>query len=409
MRRPRPRTPDAGAGRRVCAAVRWLLAAAACCTSGTGCGSTPSLPAIRPSAEQDPRLAAVEFGLVSLGEAPWDGFTMPVVAGDASAIAVQADSAPDWPTRLGTGDAPAQRCGSVAVHPIGAGGLGKPTTAGPDLLLGRCWLDGPHGGVLVEQPLAGGARRLGLLAASDGGVQWLLDDGSANTGAWIAPHGERILLTWCRRSPGTTAWSIDQAAFDRRGDAWTPCADGAGPALAAAAGVEWTGPCVVDGLLTALQLRDGVLRLIAFDASEARSEPALVRSTLLSMRGTREAAWQCVNGLGPTCSVGGELAFLHPRFNRLARWSPRTADAPTLLPEGTTGILRCGEHCLWSTGDRVWACRGSEPDPSRRVLVAEGTWILMHAGNDLAILAKPAGRALRVYRLNFVKAPSSAT
>ena len=159
---------------------------------------------------------------------------------------------------------------------------------------------------------------------------------------------------------------------------------------------------MADGLLTAVQLRDGVLRLLAFDASPARTEPALVRSSVLSMRGTREAAWQCIDALGPTCRVDDRIVFLHPKFGRLATWAPRTEDAPTLLPEGTAGLLRCGEYCLWSTGDRVWACRGPAPDPARRVLVAEGTWILLHAAPGSALLGRPHGRALRIFRVNFM-------
>ncbi|MFZ9689610.1 MAG: hypothetical protein ACO3DS_07205 [Phycisphaerales bacterium] len=401
MRRPRPRTPDAGAGRRVRAAVRWLLAAA-CCTATAGCDSTPSLPTIRPSAEQDPRLAAIEFGLVSLGEAPWDGFTMPVVAGDGSAIAVQEDSVPDWSVRLGTADSSPAGCGSVALHAITPGGLRPAVPTAPRLLLGRCWIDGPSGGVLVEQPQDGGGRRLGVLSSVDGSVQWLLDDGATNTRAWVEPDGDRIVIGWCRRAAGTRSWSVDQAAFDRRSGAWMPCADGAGPAVGAVEGVSWGGPCMADGLLTAVQVRDGVLRLLAFDASPARTEPALVRSSVLSMRGTREAAWQCIDALGPTCRVDDRIAFLHPKFGRLATWAPRTEDAPTLLPEGTAGLLRCGEYCLWSTGDRVWACRGPAPDPARRVLVAEGTWILLHAAPGSALLGRPHGRALRIFRVNFM-------
>jgi len=367
----------------------------------TGCSSVPTDASVRPSAEQDPKLASVEFRLVSLGEVAWDGFTMPVVAHDGSAIAVQLDSVPDWATRLGTTDAPKRNAGIVTIHPIEPGGLGVPRSMGPDLLLGRSWIDGDGGGALVEEPQPGGARRLGVLSLADGTVQWLLEDGATNAGAWIACRNDRILMTWCRRAHGSRAWSVEQAAFERTRGAWVPCADGAGPAIAPVEGVEWSGPCLVDGVLTVIQVRDGVLRAMAFDASPARSEPSPLQGAVLSMRGTREMAWQCVSALGPTCTTGSTVLLYHPRFSRLAAWSPWSEAAPTLLPEGTTGMLGCGRHCLWSSGDRVWACLGPAPDPARRVLVAEGTWILLGAHGESALLARPRGRSLRIYRMTF--------
>lgn len=366
-----------------------------------GCSSAPSGVGVRPSSEQDPKLAAIEFGLVALGDVAWDGFTMPVVAGDCSSIAVQTDSVPDWPTRLGTTDTPKRNAGTVALHAVEPGGLGAPRTLGPDLFLGRCWIDGAGGGALIEEPQPGGARRLGVMSPIDGAVQWLLEDGATNAGAWAVAHEDRIVITWCRRAAGARAWSVEQSSFERIRESWLPCADGAGPSIAPVDGMEWSGPCMIDGVLTAIQVRDGVLRAMAFDASPARSEPAPLQGAVLSMRGTREMAWQCVNALGPTCTSGSTSLLYHPRFGRLATWSPRTDEAPTLLPEGTTGMLSCGRQCLWSTGDRVWACSGATPDPSRRVLVAEGTWILLHAQGQTALLARPNGRSLRIYRMTF--------
>lgn len=366
-----------------------------------GCSGGPPSAPVRPSTEQDPKLAAVEFGLVALGDVAWDGFTMPVVAGDGSAIAVQTDSVPDWPTRLGTTDTPKRNAGTVALHAVEPGGLGAPRTLGPDLFLGRCWIDGAGGGALIEEPQPGGARRLGVMSPIDGAVQWLLEDGATNAGAWAVAHEDRIVITWCRRAAGARAWSVEQSSFERIRESWLPCADGAGPSIAPVDGVEWSGPCMIDGVLTAIQVRDGVLRAMAFDASPARSEPAPLQGAVLSMRGTREMAWQCVSALGPTCTAGSTSLLYHPRFGRLATWSPRTDDAPTLLPEGTTGMLSCGRQCLWSTDDRVWACSGATPDPSRRVLVAEGTWILLHAQGQTALLARPNGRLLRIYRMTF--------
>jgi hypothetical protein len=366
-----------------------------------GCSGIPAVSGVRPSSEQDPKLASVEFELVVLGDIKWDGFTMPVVACDASAIAVQTDSVPDWPTRIGTTDAPKRNAGTVALHALESGGLGAPRTLGPDLLLGRCWIDGAGGGALIEEPQPGGARRLGVMSPIDGSVQWLLDDGSTNAGAWVTGLGDRVVVSWCRRAPGARSWSVEQAAFERTREWWLPCADGAGPSIAPVDGVEWSGVNLIDGVLTAIQVRDGVLRAAAFDASPARSEPAPLQTAVLSMRGTREMAWQCVNALGPTCTTGSNSLLYHPRFSRIATWHPQTDEAPTLLPEGTTGMVQCENHCLWTSADRVWACSGPTPDPARRVLVAEGTWILLRAKNSSALLARPHGRSLRIYRLTF--------
>lgn len=356
---------------------------------------------VRPSSEQDPRLAAVEFGLVALGDVAWDGFTMPVVAADGRAIAVQADSVPDWATRLGTTDAPKLRCGTVEIHPIEVDGLGAPRSSGPDLLLGRCWIEGDGGGPIVEGPRPNGSRWLGVLSPATGEIHWMLEDDATNAGAWSVVDGDRVVMAWCRRGPGASAWSLEQAAFERIRGGWVPCAAGAGPSIAPVDGVEWSGPCLRDGVLTAIQVRDGVLRAVAFDASPARSEPAMLRSAVLSLRGTRDMAWQCVSALGPTCTTGSGTLVYHPRFSRLATWEPRTEEAPTLLPEGTTGLLACDGHCLWNSADRVWACAGPSPDPTRRVLVAEGTWILLRAHERTVLLARPSGRSLRIYRLTF--------
>ncbi|MBM4110334.1 MAG: hypothetical protein FJ254_03110 [Phycisphaerae bacterium] len=365
----------------------------------TGCSSAPSSASVRPSAEQDPKLASVEFGLVSLGEVAWDGFTMPVVARDGSAMAVQADSVPDWATRLGTTDAPKRKAGTVTIYPIEPSGLGLPRTQGPDLLLGRAWINREGGGAIVEEPQPGGARRIGVMSPSDGAVQWLLEDGATNTDAWVEDHGDGIVMIWCRRAAGARSWSVEQAAFEWVRCSWLPRADGAGPSIAATDGVEWSGPCMIDGVLTVIQIRDGVLRAMAFDASPARSEPTMLRSALLSMRGTREVAWQCVSAIGPTCTTGSTALLYHPRFSRLASWSPRSDEAPTLLPEGTIGMLQCGEHCVWSSSDRVWACSGPRADATKRVLVAEGTWIVLQSQGRTAMLARPIGRSLRIYRL----------
>jgi len=395
-----------GIAARGCIAARGLVAVrttvwTTVLAALVGCSGGPPSALVRPPTEQDPKLAAVEFGLVALGDVAWDGFTMPVVAGDGSAIAVQTDSVPDWPTRLGTTDAPKRNAGTVALHAVESGGLGAPRTLGPNLFLGRCWIDGTGGGALIEEPQPDGARRLGVMSPIDGAVQWLLEDGATNAGAWAVAHEDRIVITWCRRAAGARAWSVEQSSFERIRESWLPCADGAGPSIAPVDGVEWSGPCMTDGVLTAIQVRDGVLRAMAFDASPARSEPAPLQSVVLSMRGTRDMAWQCVSALGPTCTAGSTSLLYHPRFGRLATWNPRTDDAPTLLPEGTTGMLTCGRQCLWSTPDRVWACSGTTPDPSRRVLVAEGTWILLHAQGQTALLARPHGRSLRIYRVTF--------
>jgi hypothetical protein len=39
------------------------------------------------------------------------------------------------------------------------------------------------------------------------------------------------------------------------------------------------------------------------------------------------------------------------------------------------------------------------------VLVTEGTWMLLHAQGRSALLARPDGRSLRIYRLTFAPPP----
>lgn len=377
-------------------------AACAALLALAGCGAPPSLVPPRPSDVQDPRLPSVEFSLRALGDVPWDGFTIPVVATDGSFVAVQTDSVPDWPSRLGTSDTPVRRCGSVTIRPISDAGIGPGTTVGPELLLGRCWVGGPHGGVVVESPADGGARRLGVLAPGAAEPRWLLDDGATNAGAWAVPMDDRLLLVWCRRSPGRREWSLEQAVFEWSGTEWLPCAAGAGPSLSADSGTAWSGPCLVEGLVTAIAYRDGVLRLTAHDASPQRSAPALVRDATLTMRGTREAGWQSVSALGSTCLSDGRLVLLHPQFSRLAVWSPASQAAPVLMPEGTIGMVAANGRCLWATRESVWVCAGNEPDRDRRILVANGTWILLHADGDHALVARPQGDALRLYRIGFI-------
>ncbi len=326
---------------------------------------------------------------------------MPVVSDDGRWCAVQRDSVPDWGTRTGTSHEPKARAGTVDLYELLPRGVSAPQSHGPNCLLGRCAVIGESTAFVVEEPRPDGARRLGLVRPTEE-IEWLLDDGASNSCAWVTAAPGAVHAVWCRRAPGARWPGIEQAMFSRRDDGWMLEPLAAGPGIPATEGVEWSGPVISDGVLSAIQLRDGVLRAASFDASAARAEAIPTQSAILSMRGTRDMAWQSVAALGPACLQGSTVGLMHPKFGRLAFWDPRVGAAPNLAPMGASGVARSGHRTLWSTADRLWVCDGALPDEAGSIMVAEGLWLPLQTRGEDAIVARPMGRALRLYRLSFV-------
>jgi len=169
---------------------------------------------IAPALGATTQRSRVNVALQPLGQLPYDGLSLPVVSPDGRFLATRVGTAPNWADVLGVsvgGEAPGvSPPGEIRVFRVVESDAARrrPATLErvrfsqplpDDLLLGR---SGSMQGVLVEQQLESGARRIGVVDWGSGSLRWLVDDGALNAMAtWTADGG----LAWMRRSTGENA------------------------------------------------------------------------------------------------------------------------------------------------------------------------------------------------------------
>lgn len=165
----------------------------------------------RPAHGARTQRSRVNVAVQPLGPIPYDGMTLPAVSPDGRFVATRTGQAPSWADVLGVpvgGEVPGvSPPGEIRLYRVVESDASRRRVATiehvrgrqplpDDLLLGR---SASNEGVLVEQQLETGARRIGVVLWGSGAVRWLVDDGAVNALAtWTADGG----LAWMRKSLG---------------------------------------------------------------------------------------------------------------------------------------------------------------------------------------------------------------
>ena len=265
-----------------------------------------------------------QFRWLSIGVLEYDDFSIPLLSPDARWIVSRSGAAPGWEEILAEPGSTPIPAAIFTINEIdGSSGLTVHKKIREPWILGR---GADERGFLVEEPLEGGARRIGRVGWESGEVTWLVDEGDVAAFASIGPGGD---LAYSRRG-------IDDPAFDlvlRLGD-------GSGTwVLPSRWERSWIDPVLApDGrTLFALSRGDGTVELAwtrTTDESRFRdgisTHPISVRTT------PRRAHAMLAPQVGAASPSGtrARIIFLHPDLGRLVEWSPET-DFARPFPEGT--------------------------------------------------------------------------
>lgn len=379
--------------------IRWTALAAAVTCAVAACASAPAPPPVATtSARDEPRqppepgigatrvtAGEIQYSFVALGRATHDGFTLPVTDPAGSHIAVQERSAADWPTILAALDSGAPEAGTIALHAIRDGRLVRTSGVGPDLLLGRMAVAGGASwglpdGVLVESPRLDGSRWIGILPwdagdgeASSAAVRWVASDARVHAFAAAGPSG---WLAWSVRDRGEPRFSLAI-----RGP------DGALRIAEPPDGASLVAPTFSsDGRhLFALRVGDGTLAAVAYPMPPPSNPAAMARwrplaELPLSWRADEKTAYQSVVPLGASAqSSDGCLILFHPRFGRIATWSPASS-AVSLASADSVAATDLGNG-IFAVGSRARLAVEPAPQPGGAtdarsgISVVEAAWV----------------------------------
>jgi hypothetical protein len=305
--------------------------------------------------------------------APLAEGTWPVFAPDGSRCAIEARSDATWATRVGDPLPPEGLAARIEAHDCDPRRAGRLTTVleGP-WVLGR---SATAEGFLVERPRADGGRDVGI-AAWDGGVRMVAEDGATNAFATARPDGS---LAWCRRAPEGGDWHLVVAR-----------PDGSRRVTAPAPGSSMLMPVFSgDGAgLFALRL-DGralsacwiALGADGLPAPDAASRPGA--SVPISMRSNLSLAVECARAApGAAASPAGRddvLLWLH-EARTVGRWAP--GGEVERLPPGTrSAVLIDDDNALATRSGGVHRQRMPGTAPPGPALLAE-PWVLVPVGGD---------------------------
>lgn len=260
----------------------------------------------------------------SIGAVEYDDFTIPLMSPDGAWLVSRSGAPPGWEEVLAEPESAPVPTATFTIHDLtGFEKLeARQEIRGP-WLLGRA---ADEEGFLVEEPLEGGARRIGRVGWESGEVTWLVDNGDVAAFASIGPGGD---LAYSRRD-------LEDPAFElvfRRGD-------GTGTwVLPSRWERSWIDPVLApDGrTLFALCRGDGTVELAwtrTTDESRFRdgisTHPISVRTTPQRVHAMLGPQVGAASPPGPRARI----VFLHPDLGRLVEWSPEN-DFARPFPEGT--------------------------------------------------------------------------
>ncbi len=240
------------------------------------------------------------------GSLPWDEFTLPTFSPDGLHAAVQLGDVPTMPVLAGD-DGGLLTNTVIELHsidPARGRDFAALVAAERGLILGRC---ADEIGVLVEAPRGMNGRWIGHLDWVTGQVRWIADDAKINAFPALGPQGE---IAWSRRDQQTDRFHL--VARTNRGV--RAIDDGTGDWLFP----TFSGP----GRLRAWRLENGRLELVELDLSSRDPLLSAHRFVVLESGASRKLVLQmAATNLQPP-RHGPQLAFRHPRLNRMVIWQP---------------------------------------------------------------------------------------
>ncbi len=311
-------------------------------------------------------------GVLPLGSIPYDNRSLPQVSPKGRFVATQVGGPPAWETLLASPDGTVARDSRIEIYYLDhrKGEAQLQWVTGPGVLLGR---GGDERGFLVEQPLADGARWIGVMPWTGGRTKWLVADDEVNAFACLGPDGR---LAWSRRAGGDEHFDL----FIRHGtEQWTLEADGGDWLMPV-----WTGS---RSDLFVLRLTDGRLAAAYMDASSPRTTRDTLQQAAIAEQRTRYDAYQCLASYTPPGGLGRDqvapmLTMWHPTAARMALWLPLSSPAaPMLLEEqSVAAVVDVSGNVLVTTADGVRLQNPADPRRSRTLL--PGTHVLRTVDSD---------------------------
>ncbi len=374
-------------------------------TIGVGSGGALNRP-IDPDNTSQSR---VTFAVEPLGEVPFDGMVLPLIAPDGRHMVVQQGRSPTWDAVLGEPDATPPMGTRLAIYeilPAAAGGRDKlrrlddPSANLPaGLLLGR---SADARGFLVECPRPDGSRWIGYAAFLTGEVTWLVQ------GEAVAAHAAFGASSNGGDSP-SLVYSVQEAADQPRQvvlrrDLSDPAtevrfeASGESlvyPAITPDGSTLYAAALAGDGLWLRTFPLDSVANLANNDASRAAVGGARWPiSPAATLMGAYQALVAAPQPGGESGHAAGSTAFASSPASRLIWFLPGPKVGMVGLDPLTGSSVSAGP----STYAVEWA-GGAEPsargDPAGTYLCAQpdGVWFRALSLRDAAAAAPPASLA----------------
>ncbi|MEE8458588.1 MAG: hypothetical protein V3S08_01875 [Phycisphaerales bacterium] len=346
-----------------------VVAGAGCATDQTIWTHHTRASFVDPGPRQD--AGDLIAGVLPLGSVPYDNRSLPRVSPDGRFVATQVGGPPAWETLLASPDRPLPERSRIEIyyldHDSGEAQLQWVTPRG--VLLGR---GGDKRGFLVEQPLADGARWIGMMPWTGGRTKWLVDDDSVNAFASPGPDGH---LAWSRRVGGAEHFDL---VIRRGSEQWT--VDGNGG--------DWLMPVWASARdLFVLRLIDGRLSAAYMDASSQATTRDTLQQVALAEQRTRYDAYQCLASYTPPGGLDRDrvapmLTMWHPTAARMAVWLPLSSPAAPMLldPRSIAAVVDVSGNVLVTTADGVRLQNPADPRRSRTLL--PGTQVLRTVDSD---------------------------
>ena len=287
-------------------------------------GSRLILPGVDEVGSSNAEDRGARFRWNSVGNVEYDDFTIPLLSPDAEWMVSRSGAAPGWEEILaepGSGPIPPA---TFTIHRIGESpGLRMHQEIRGPWLLGR---GADRKGFLIEEPLEGGARRIGRVDWDSGEVTWLVDDGDVAAFATLGPDGD---LAYSRRGIGDPAFELVLRLGDGSGTWVVPSRWER----------SWVDPILApDGrTLFTLCRGDGTVELAWTRITDESRFRDGIRTHPISVRSTPRRVHAMLAPQAGAASPPGSharIVFLHPDLGRLVEWSPET-DLARPFPEGT--------------------------------------------------------------------------
>ncbi len=310
-------------------------------------------------------------GVLPLGSIPYDNRSLPQVSPKGRFVATQVGGPPAWETLLASPDRRLAKDTRIEIYYLdhASGEAQLQWVTEPGVLLGR---GGDERGFLVEQPLADGARWIGVMPWTGGRTKWLVADDEVNAFACLGPDGR---LAWSRRVGGAEHFDL---VIRHGSEQWTVGANGGDWLMPV-----WTGS---RSDLFVLRLAEGRLAAAYMDASSPGTTRDTLQQVAIAEQRTRYDAYQCLASYTPSGldqeQVAPMLTMWHPTAARMAVWLPLSSPAAPMLlePQSIAAVVDVSGNVLVTTADGVSLQNPADPRRSRTLL--PGTHVLRSVDSD---------------------------